>query len=240
MSATGFAHFDNYLLAHLSSADQDTLAPLIRTQRVPAGTALTRRFRPVSHAWFPQAGLVSMIASMHDGRSAEAASVGGEGGIGLEAALESPVALSDAVVQIGGDFSVIRVDQLRSAIDARPTLRNGLGRYLHALHGQLAQSVACSSLHGLEERCCRWLMTAQDRSGADELPVTQETLATMLGAGRPRVNSVLRTLEQAGLIRRRRVRITIQNREGLLARTCECYQAVRKIFRAVGLKPGRG
>jgi CRP-like cAMP-binding protein len=220
----------NVLLATLPAATRHALAPLLRTQTMAQGAVLTRRLRSVTHAWFPHAGLISLTISTADGRMVEVAAIGREGAAGLEAALEPSIALCDSTVQIAGEFSVIRTDHLRSVAAADPAMETGLCRYLRALTAQLQQSVVCNSLHRLDQRCCRWLLTAQERSGSDELPLTQEALAATLGVARPGVSSALRELERAGLIRHQRGRIAILNRAGIAARACECHATVDRVW----------
>jgi CRP-like cAMP-binding protein len=225
----------NRLLGQLGRADREVLVPLLRVEQVSAGTNLTSRFRPISHAWFPRVGLVSISCTLRDGRTTEAASVGDEGAVGLEAVLDSPIALSDAVVQIGGDMACIRIDQLRAAVAQRSSIRDVIMSYVHALSAQLVQSVACSTLHTIEQRCCRWLLTAQDRCGRSALPITQDALAGLLGVGRPRVNAALRGLVRNGRLCSKRGEILIRDRAGMQACSCECYGAIRRIFSSVGL-----
>jgi CRP-like cAMP-binding protein len=230
MLVTASHNPDNFVLARLPSPARRALAPLLRTEHLAQGTVLTRRLQPVTHAWFPLFGLVSLTISTADGRMVEVAAIGREGAVGIEAAFEPSVALSDSSVQIGGEFSVIRTDHLRSAVASHPSVEAGLCRYFRALTAQLQQSVACNSLHGLDQRCCRWLLAAQDRSGLDELPLTQEMLAGMLGAGRPGISLALGKLERAGLIRGRRGRIRILSRAGIAARACECHDTVDRVW----------
>jgi CRP-like cAMP-binding protein len=208
---------------------QPALASMLRTERLNRGTVLARRLRPATHAWFPLVGLVSLTVSTADGRMTEVAAIGREGAVGIEAALEPSIALCDSTVQIGGTFSVIRTDQLRSVVADQPLVEAGLCRYLRALTAELQQSVACTNLHRLDQRCCRWLLTAQDRSGSNQLPLTHETLASTLGAGRPGVSHVLAGLEHEGLIGQQRGRIVILNREGIRAKACECHETVDRV-----------
>jgi CRP-like cAMP-binding protein len=224
----------NILLSRMPSAGQHALVPMMRTERLDQGTVLTRRLRPVTHAWFPLVGLTSLTISTADGRMAEVAAIGREGAVGIEAALEPSVALCDSTVQIGGEFSVIRADQLRSVVAEQPAVEAGLCRYLRALTAELQQSVACNNLHRLDQRCCRWLLTAQDRSGSDQIPLTHETLAGMLGAARPGISHVLGCLEREGLIGCQRGRILILNREGIRARACECHETVDRVRASLG------
>jgi CRP-like cAMP-binding protein len=210
----------------------------MRVEQIAQGAVLIRRFRPVTHVWFPHHGLISLMISTEEGRMAEAAAVGREGAVGLEAAFEPSIALSDSVVQIAGEFTVIRAEHVRTMLAAHPPAATVMARYGRGLTAQLQQSIACNALHRLDERCCRWLVTAQTRAGTDELPLTQETLAGILGAGRPGVSIVLRSLEEAGLISRRRGRILIQDRAGLVARACECDDAIARICGRLGLGAG--
>ena len=224
----------NLLLSHLPAAGRHAIAPLLRNQHIRPGTVLTQRMRPVTHAWFPHRALVSLTISTADGRMAEVASIGHDGAVGIEAGQEPSVALCDSTVRIGGEFSVIRTDQLRALAASYGALEADLCRYLRMLTAELQQSVACNNLHRLDQRCCRWLLTAQDRSGLDELPLTQETLAALLGAARPGISQTLRRLEQAGLIQQQRGLIRLRNRAGLIARTCECHDAVDRVWSGLG------
>jgi CRP-like cAMP-binding protein len=228
----------NQLLNRLPAAGRDALARWARIEQIPQGTVLTRRFRPLTQAWFPHHGLISLMISTEEGRMAEVATIGREGAVGLEAAFEPSIALSDSVVQIAGAFAVVRAEHLRAVVAAHPAVGTGLSRYGRALTAQLQQSVACNALHRLDQRCCRWLVTAQGRAGTDELPLTQETLAGILGAGRPGISGVLRSLEQAGLISRRRGRIRILDRGGIATLACECDDAIVRMCGRLGLGPG--
>jgi CRP-like cAMP-binding protein len=238
MSVRGRQQSGNQLLNRLTPGGRDALGQWLRVEQIPQGTILTRRFRPLTHAWFPHHGLISLTISTEEGRMAEVAAIGREGAVGLEAAFEPTVALSDSVVQIAGAFSVVRAEHLRAVVAEHPAVGIGLSRYGRALTAQLQQSVACNALHRLDQRCCRWLITAQGRAGTDELPLTQETLAGILGAGRPGISGVLRSLEQAGLIGRRRGRIRILNRGGIANLACECDDAVVRMCGRLGLGPG--
>jgi CRP-like cAMP-binding protein len=229
MSITNRHISANFLLSQLMVTAQSDLSPLLRVERLEQGTTLTRRLQPVGHVWFPLAGLVSLMIVMRDGRMVEAAAIGREGAVGLEAACEPSVALSDAVVQIGGDFCVTRVAALRSAVATEPPLAGLLLRRGLLLTAELQQLVACSNLHRLEERCCRWLVTAHERSGFNDLPVTQERLAGILGAARPGVSLILGGLERDGLIRQARSRLQIVSHDALISRVCECYGIMKQM-----------
>ncbi len=213
----------NRLLASLPPEDAAHLASLSRLERPVKGQTLTSHARPANDIWFPHGGVVALIATDAAGRSVQAGLVGQEGGVGLEALFGETVRLPDSVVQIEGAMSVLSASALRQAITARPAVLRALFRFLYDLSAQSLQTIACNRLHSLMSRCCRWLLTLQDRTGSDDLPLTQENLAALLGGGRPRVNAMLGQLEGHGLVRRRRGRIRLLGRQGLEAGSCECY-----------------
>jgi CRP-like cAMP-binding protein len=152
--------------------------------------------------------------------------VGPEGCVGLETMFPGTAAVADAEVQVAGGMAVVPAYHLRAALDSSPSIQAAFSRFLYDLSVQSLQTVACNRLHSLEARCCRWLLMIHDRTGDDDLPLTQECLATMLGSGRPRINGLLATLEQDGLVRRYRGRIRLLTRPGLERRACECYRLV--------------
>jgi len=177
--------------------------------------------------WFPHTGVVALTATDAAGRSVQTGLVGKEGCVGLEALFGPTVTLPEAVVQIEGPMSVITANDLRAALSHRPSIQAALSRFLFSLSAQSMQTIACNRLHSLVSRCCRWLLTIQDRAETDDLPLTQENLATLLGSGRPRINAVLAGLEKKGLVRRHRGRIRLLRRSGLETCACECYRTVR-------------
>jgi len=214
----------NRLLADLPSRDTAFLASISRIERPPRGCTLDTRSAPTGDLWFPHSGVVALIATDATGRSVQTGMVGPEGCVGLDALFDSPSALPEAVVQIEGRMSVMPASRLRAAMAARPSIQTALARFLCGLSAQSLQTVACNRLHGLTPRCCRWLLTMRDLTGQDDLPVTQENLATLLGSGRSRVNLVLATLEKAGLLLRSRGHIRLLSSDGLEAQACDCYR----------------
>jgi CRP-like cAMP-binding protein len=217
----------NQLLASLPPRDAAHLASISRFERPPPGRILTSHSTPAGEVWFPHTGVIALVATDAAGRSVQTGLVGREGGIGLEALFGDAAALPDSVVQIEGAMSVISANALRSVLIERPAIQVALSRFLYGLSAQSLQTIACNRLHTLVSRCCRWLLTFQDRVRRDELPLTQESLATLLGGGRPRVNALLALLEQNGLVRRQRGRIRLLTRSGLKAHSCECYDVSR-------------
>jgi CRP-like cAMP-binding protein len=212
----------NRLLAGLQAADRALLAPAFRIERLSPNHLLSSRIDPVTDIWFPHSGVIALSITDNQGRTVQTGVVGREGCVGLENMFLHTPLMADASVQIAGEMSVISAPSLRSAIRVRPSIQIALALFLFALSAQSLQTTACNRLHTLEERGCRWLLMMRDRTDEDDLPLPQESLAAMLGSGRPRINVLLAALEQHGLIQRYRGRIRLLNRSGLEGRACEC------------------
>jgi len=226
----------NRLLADLPRADRDELAAAIRVEHPARGQVLATTSESGTDVWFPHEGIVALSSTDQDGHSAQTGVVGAEGCVGIEALLDGPVPpMADAAVQIEGDMSVIPARALRTALRRRPLIREALVKYLYGLSAQSMRIVACNRLHPLERRCCTWLLVLRDRTGSDELPLTQDSLAALLGGGRPRINRTLATLESGGLLRRGRGRIRLLNRPGLEQRACECFDTIFRAYNSLGL-----
>jgi CRP-like cAMP-binding protein len=216
----------NRLLASLPTEDKLYLAPAIRSERPVQGYVLSTRTEAATEVWFPATGVIALIVTDHEGRSVQTGVVGSEGCVGLETLFDRTPALADAVVRVSGEMLVIPAAHLRTAFASRPAVQAVISRFLFDLSAQSIQTVACNRLHTLEARCCRWLLMIQDRTGDNDLPLTQESLATMLGSGRPRINFLLAMLERNGLVHRYRGRIRLLSRSGLERRACECYRLI--------------
>ena len=233
----------NRLLGSMGAADFALLAPHLEPMALIAGTVLQEPGSDLSQVIFPGRGTVlSLIAVTRDGRVAETAAVGCEGAMGGLLTMQGQTAFCRTVVQVGGAALRIEAAQLAAVQAASAGIRNRMTTYGVALLAQVLQSVACAALHQVEARSCRWLLTMQDRVGRDELPLTQEYLADMLGVRRTTVTRVVAGLEQRGLIRHRRSRILVVDRPALEAASCECHQTVLTQFERVapGLYPIRG
>ena len=213
----------NHLLASLPPEDSAHLAAISRIEHPPQGRVLTGAAEPTD-IWFPHAGAIALTTTDASGRSVQTGMVGSEGCVGLEAVFDTAPPLPDATVQIEGAMTVIPASQLRTAIEARPPVQAAVSEFLYGLSAQSLQTIACNRLHSLEARCCRWLLTLRNKTRSDDLPVTQECLATLLGSGRPRINALLAVLERDGLLRRYRGRIHLLASAGLERRACDCYR----------------
>jgi CRP-like cAMP-binding protein len=228
----------NRLLASLPPEDNSHLESIGRLEHPHQGRILTSRSASVTDLWFPHAGVVALTVTDATGRSVQTGLIGSEGCVGSEALFDHSAPLPDAIVQIDGPMFVIPAHQMRSALCDRPPIQAALSRFLYGLSLQSLQTVACNRQHSLLARCCRWLLTIQDRVASDELPLTQENLAVLLGSGRPRVNGLLATLERKGLIRRHRGRLRLLTRTGLKASACDCYPLVKSVLTSLDYGSG--
>ena len=234
-SAASSIHFaGNRLLATLSPGDRallDSAADMVELER---GEILFGAGDEVSAAYFPSPGtMISLLIDLSDGRSMEVATIGKEGAVGGIISCGKPPAFARAEVQIPGSAIKIDIKALEAAKARSSHIRDVFCRYADALLAQIMQSVACNAAHPLEARLCRWLLTTQDRSGGDELPLTQEYLAEMLGVQRTTVSGVARALQAQGLISYRRGSVHILRRDLIEERACECYSCVEEHFRNV-------
>ncbi|MBL6082787.1 Crp/Fnr family transcriptional regulator [Belnapia sp. T18] len=184
--------------------------------------------QPMQAAWFIETGVVSMLATLEDGDSAEVGIVGKEGFIGLPLLLDDDRDDLEGVVQVAGTGYRISAEAFRVALERLPDLRRLLNRYALIHHGQVARTGACNGRHHIDQRLARWLLMAHDRTEGDTVPFTHEMLSIMLGVRRAGVTVAAGALQKAGLIRYSSGRITITDRSGLEAVACECYGITRR------------
>lgn len=217
----------NRFLAKLPEADFLRLLPLLEPLNLKVNDVVYEFRGPINHVYFSTGAVFSALTLMEDGSAIEVATVGIEGLIGHSAAQGSPISPNKLIVQIAGTGCRIGVNALREEIAWSAPLRDLVSGYHAAFLTQVSQSVACNGLHRLEQRCCRWLLMSRDRVQSDDIQLTHEFLAIMLGARRASVTDLLKPLQQADLIRSHRGMIRIIDGEGLEARTCECYRVVK-------------
>lgn len=216
----------NGLLSSLSAADFELIRPHLRSVPLVGQAELVRTGEPLPHVYFPHFGIISLVVRLLEGAAVEAAMIGRDSVFGASTALDGGIALNDAIVQVAGEASIIDIAQLRNAVRQSASFRTTLVRHEQALLAQALQSTACNASHTLEARLSRWLLRARDLAG-DDLPLTQEFLAQMLGVQRSSVSAVANSLQSAGLISYRRGRIRILDLPGLLNSSCECYATVK-------------
>ena len=216
----------NRLLARLPEAEYRRLLPHLEPVELKVDSVLYEAHGPIDYAYFPRGAALSALVVMRDGNLIEVATVGSEGLVG-HYGFGGTISPHRVVVQIGGGGYRIASRALQEEATTDGPLKDLLTRYSVAFMAQVSQSVACNGLHRLEQRCCRWLLMSRDRVGSNDLRLTHEYPALMLGARRASVTDALQPLQEAGLLRSRRGRITILDGAGLEARSCECYFVVR-------------
>src|SRR3954452_18359903 len=220
----------NALLASLSPSDSAALQPHLKPTYLQQKTVLYEAGDTIHSVYFPISAVVSLVVTLATGETTEAAMVGKDGAMGIASALDGKVALSRAIVQLGGDAMVCDPAAFRGAALQSESLISKIMRHEQTLFAQAQQSTACMANHEIEARLCRWLLRARDLSGSDQLPFTQEFLAEMLGVRRTSVTTVARTLQEAGMVKYRRGQIEIIDVEGLLEGACECYEVVKEQY----------
>ena len=220
----------NGLLGALPRGEYRALQPLLAEEALEHAAVLFEPGEAIRSVYFPESGLVSLVAVMRNGAMAEAGIVGREGLVGLPVFLGSGASPFRAVVQVPGKARRMEAGAFRAELRRRRTLGPVLHRYTHAFLTHLGQSSACNSHHSVEQRCCRWLLLAQERQGTGEIPLTHEFLAAMLGVRRTGVTEVAGNLQRAGLIRYSRGRVEVLDREGLEAASCECFRVIQAAF----------
>ncbi len=220
----------NHLLDALPAADHERIAPHLELIEMGLGDVLYESGAQMRHVYFPTTAIISLLYVMEDGASAEIAIVGNEGMLGISLFMGGDSTPSRAVVQSAGFGYRLKADLLKSEFGRFGPTMHLLLRYTQALITQMAQTAVCNRHHSVDQQLCRWLLLSLDRLAANEITMTQELIANMLGVRREGVTEAAGKLQDAGLIRYRRGTITVLDREGLEARTCECYQVVRAEF----------
>jgi len=220
----------NHLLAALPAEDYARLVPDLEWVPMPLGEVLSEPGMPMRHVYFPTTAIVSLLYVMEDGASAEIAVVGNEGIVGVSLFMGGETTTSRAVVQSAGHAYRLKAQLLKNAFLHAGPMQRLLLRYTQALLTQMAQTAVCNRHHSVDQQLCRWLLLSLDRLDSNELTMTQELIANMLGVRREGVTEAAGKLQQAGLIRYSRGKITVVDRAGLEARACECYAVVKKEF----------
>ncbi len=219
---------ENRLLAALAAADYDRIGPHLEPAPMALGKVLYEPGIRMRYVYFPTTSIVSLLYVMADGASAEIAVVGNEGVIGISLFMGGETTPSRAVVQSAGECYRMKADLLKEEFNRSGPTMHLLLRYTQALITQMAQTAVCNRHHSVDQQLCRWLLLSLDRLPSDELTMTQELMANMLGVRREGVTEAAGKLQDAGLIHYHRGRIKVLDRRGLEARVCECYDVVRR------------
>src|ERR1700722_797299 len=217
----------NRLLLALPARNLKRFMPDLECTRCPRAVVPTNADSSLDHLFFPDSGVVSVLAVYANGIVIEMATIGREGCSGVQAAFGAKRSSVQLLVQIPGSAAKMSRAAFMRAMESMPAFRNVMYAYIQAFLEQVMVSVACNGAHSLKQRLARWLLMMRDRTDDDALPITQDLLAEMLGVQRPSITNAARELERAGLISRARRQVTILDRKGLAQASCECYELVR-------------
>jgi CRP-like cAMP-binding protein len=218
----------NQLLAALPEADYERLRVHLEFVKLPLGLVVFESGRKLRHLYFPASGIVSLLYAMESGASTEIAVIGNEGVVGIALFMGGESTPSRAVVQSAGHGYRLKASVLKTEFERGGPLQHLLLRYTQALIAQMTQTAVCNRHHAVDQQLCRWLLLSLDRLPTNELAMTQELIANMLGVRREGVTEAAGKLQAAGLIHYTRGHITVLDRPKLEARVCECYSVVRK------------
>lgn len=221
---------DNHLLAALPDDEYQRLLPDLKLAPMVLGNTLCEPHIKMQHVYFPVDSIVSLLCVTENGGSAEIAVVGNEGIVGVSLFMGGETTPNQAVVQSAGHAYKLPGRAIKAEFYRGGPMQRLLLRYTQALLTQMAQTAVCNRHHSLDQQLCRWLLLSHDRLSSDELIMTQELIANMLGVRREGVTEAAGNLQRAGLIRYRRGHITIVDRKGLEDRTCECYAVVKNEY----------
>ena len=220
----------NRLLAALPDAEWKRWLPQLEPVDMPLGQVLYESGSRLAHVYFPTTSIVSLLYVVEDGASAEIAVVGNEGIVGISLFMGGESTPSRALVQSAGKGLRLRADVMLQEFNRTGPVLHLLLRYTQALITQMAQTAVCNRHHSVDQQLCRWLLLSLDRLDTNDLVMTQELIANMLGVRREGVTEAAGHLQHAGLIHYRRGHITVIDRAGLEQRTCECYAVVKKEY----------
>jgi CRP-like cAMP-binding protein len=224
------SHSPNRILESLSEGAYAALRPHFEIVESPRGEVLAETGAPIRNVYFPHTSIISLVVELDVGEMVETAMVGRDGVVNAACALDGKVSLNKVIVQLPGAGSVISADQLAKVADIYRDFRALLIRHEQVLFAQAQQSAACNASHLVEARMCRWLLRVRDLAGSDDLMITQEFLAQMLGVRRTSLSVVANTLQKAGYIRYKRGHVRLLDVSGLEESACECYATVKGYY----------
>jgi CRP-like cAMP-binding protein len=217
----------NLFLASLAESELDALRPHLQHVHLPLETVLFETGDHIGRVYFPFSGVISLVVDLKSGETIEAAMLGRESLVGASSALDGQVALNRAVVQVAGEASTVDTAVVRDLAEQSSSFRELVLKHQQLVLAQSQQSAACNAAHSLEARLSRWLLRCRDLLESDDIALTQEFLAEMLGVQRTSVSVVAHTLQQAGFIRYKRGHIRVLDVDGLRESACECYETLR-------------
>jgi len=222
-----FAYVKNRLLLALPRRELHRLADVLEPVQCNREDVLVDADSSLEHVYFPNSGIISIVAVYPDGSIIEMATIGREGATGFQAVFGAKMSSARLLVQLPGTAARMSRVAFQRAMQQLPSFRALMFAHVHAFLEQVLVSAACNGAHSVSQRLARWLLTMRDRHDEDTLPITQDLLAEMLGVHRPTVTNAVRALHRAKLIQADRKRVVILDRAGLIKASCECYQVVR-------------
>jgi CRP-like cAMP-binding protein len=217
----------NHVLEALPAADHDRLVRVMVPVSLQIGAVLFEPGQPIDAVHFPLVGVIALLTPFDDGQTVEVATVGNEGIVGVPLAAGGSLAVR-AISAVTGTALRMQATAFLEELEHPGPLRDLVQTYTQALFGQISQAAGCNRLHSNEQRLSRWLLMSHDRVGVDEFAITHEFLGQMLGSRRGTARLSVGVLEAAGLIRDRDGRVTIVDRPGLEAVSCECYGVIKE------------
>lgn len=223
-------HFQNRLFAALPDDVFDAIRFNLKTAKLSTGEVLAESGREVQQVYFPQSGIISLVVELSMGDVIETAMVGHDGVLNALSSLEGKVSINKSIVQLAGVASVIGVGPFRQIVRQSEAFRSILTRYEQVLLAHTQQSVACNARHSTESRTCRRLLRMRDLVDDDDIRVTHEQLAHMLGVRRSGVSIVAEALQKSGVISYHRGVVRVTDIEGLRQSACECYSIVKALY----------
>jgi CRP-like cAMP-binding protein len=223
--------FGNRLLNAMPSDARESMKPHLEQVAMSANQTVHEPGEPAEYVFFPTRGLISMVAMLDDGESVEVGMIGNEGMFGVSAILGDDRPMQRAMVQLAGNALRMSSRLFQRDVQSNAALQTLLLRYVQVTLATATQAAACNRLHKLEQRSARWLLSAHDRAEADTFPMTHEFLAMMLGVRRPGVTIAAQSLQADGVITYNHGTMTIVDRAGLEAASCECYRFVQDEFK---------
>jgi CRP-like cAMP-binding protein len=214
---------ENILLAKMPGEVLERLRPHFERVKLTHGQHVIVPDEPIRHNYFPTGCLLSLVTRMEDGTAVESGTIGREGMSGIPVVLKSLTTTMETLTQVPGEAVRLKAEVIKEEYDRGGALHDLLNRYMHVVVVNGSQSAACNALHRVESRFCRWLLMSSDGIGSDEVPLTHEYLAVMLGVRRATVTEVAIKVQDAGLISYHRGLIKILDRDGVRSLACECY-----------------
>jgi CRP-like cAMP-binding protein len=229
----------NQLLGLLPTDDRQFLEPYLVKVNLRSGHVICEPNEPMNFAYFPNTAMISVVSIMSNGSTTEIGLIGNEGMVGLPIILGGKQMLNQAIVQVSGEVYKIEATKLLWAFQNLASLQSIFLLYIQARLTQVSQTAACNSQHRIDKRLARWLLSVHDCVQVDQIPLTQEFVANMLGVRRSGVTTAAFQLQKAGLIRYQRGHITLLDIEGLKECSCECYSLVQSEYiRLLGFRRG--